>query len=260
MKVYIGCAGWSIPKRYADRFPAGSTHLARYAARLTAVEINSSFYRQHRGATYERWATLVPEHFRFAVKMARQITHVTRLAEPALLDDFLAGPLRLGTKLGPLLVQLPPSLTFQAEIAATFFAALRQRFAGQVVCEPRHPGWFTAEAGQLLARFRVARVAADPAPVSEGEQPGGWPLLVYYRLHGSPRKYYSSYSMDYLERLADRLRKAAAAATVWCIFDNTASGAATENALTLLSYLAAGVHQGTNSDDRFPAVLSGIRH
>ena len=238
--IRIGCAGWSIPKPHAGRFPTAGSHLARYAARLPAVEINSSFYRPHRPTTYARWAATVPNGFRFAVKVPRDITHTRRLKgadEP--LDRFLAEATSLGGKIGPLLVQLPPSLTFSAATAGRFFATLRERFAGLVVVEPRHPTWFAAEAERLVESFRVARVAADPAVVPAAAEPGGWAGLVYYRLHGSPRVYYSDYPPEYLDTLAGKLLTAAAGTgDVWCVFDNTAEGAATANALDLLDRVA----------------------
>jgi uncharacterized protein YecE (DUF72 family) len=205
------------------------------------VEINSSFYRPHRPATYARWAASVPPGFRFAVKVPREITHGHRLADPEEpLDRFLAECGALGEALGPLLVQLPPSLAFDAVVAGPFFAALRERFAEEVVCEPRHPSWFRPDAEQVLVAHEVARVAANPAPVPSAAQPGGWEGLVYYRLHGSPRVYYSAYSEPYLAALANTLRAAARAAPVWCIFDNTAQGAATDDALSVIKRLRNG--------------------
>ena len=109
--VRIGCAGWSIPKEHGDRFPEEGTHLARYAARFPAVEINSSFYKPHRPTTYARWAASVPADFRFSVKVPKVATHERRLVDADdVLDSFLAEATQLGDKLGPLLVQLPPSL------------------------------------------------------------------------------------------------------------------------------------------------------
>lgn len=241
--VRVGCAGWSLPRAEQARFPAAGTHLERYAARFPAVEVNSSFHRPHRTATYARWADSVPPDFRFSVKVPKAVTHGLRLrgAEEAL-DRFLAEAAGLGSRLGCLLVQLPPSLEFDPAVAAEFFAALGARSAAPVACEPRHRGWFTDEAGALLARAGVARVAADPARVPAAAEPGGAPELVYFRLHGSPRVYYSPYPGEYLDALAGRLARCAATAReVWCIFDNTAMGAATGNALELLSRLASPV-------------------
>jgi uncharacterized protein YecE (DUF72 family) len=238
--VCIGCAGWSIPKEYGDRFPAGGTHLARYAARYPAVEINSSFYRPHRLTTYARWAASVPADFRFSVKVPKLATHERRLADVGdVLDRFLAEATQLGDNLGPLLVQLPPSLVYSAEVAERFFAALRGRFDGDVAVEPRHPTWFDSAAERLVTRYRVARVAADPAVVPAAAEPGGWDGLVYYRLHGSPKVYHSAYPDEHLESLAKGMVQAAKSADIWCIFDNTAAFAATANALDMLDRVRA---------------------
>ncbi|CAH2604346.1 DUF72 domain-containing protein [Rhodovastum atsumiense] len=240
MPVHIGIAGWSIPPQYAAAFPAGETHLARYARRFGAVEINSSFYRPHRLATYERWARSVPEAFRFAVKLPKEITHVRGLEDSTgPLLRFLAAVSGLGDRLGPLLVQLPPALRFAAASVEPFLDGLRQHCAGEVVCEPRHASWFTDPAEAMLRRFAVARVAADPAIVAAAAGPGGDDQLVYHRLHGSPQMYYSAYPTDVIEDLATRiLRQATSARVVWCIFDNTARGEATNDALRLCRCLA----------------------
>ncbi len=237
--IRIGTAGWSIPKRHAAEFPAGGSHLERYAQRFSAVEINSSFYRPHRPATYARWAASVPAGFRFAVKVPRAITHQRKLVDvTAPLDRFLAEAGALGDRLGPLLVQLPPSLRYDESVAHNFFASLREDFGGGVVCEPRHPTWFDDAADDLLSRFHVARVAADPAPVPRAAEPGGWAGLAYYRLHGSPRMYYSAYPAERLEAIAAALRKAAErGGESWCIFDNTALGAATQDAMSVMDRL-----------------------
>jgi uncharacterized protein YecE (DUF72 family) len=238
-KVWIGTAGWSISKDHAARFPVAGSHLERYGAVLNVAEINSSFYRPHRRATYERWAASVPESFRFAVKVPKAITHEHRLKDADdLLDRFLSEVSGLGPKLGPLLVQLPPSLRFEDDVADTFLSGLRSRVKGLLVCEPRHASWFTPEVESLLGELRIARVAADPAPVASADKPGGWRGLSYYRLHGSPRIYYSAYSTEYLAAIADVLaRDAAAGIDTWCIFDNTAAFAATGDALTTRSLM-----------------------
>lgn len=237
--VRVGCAGWSLPAPEQHHFPVEGSHLVRYAARLPAVEINSSFYRPHRPSTYARWAADVPTSFRFSVKVPRTITHLQRLVgAEALLEAFLAEATSLGANLGCLLVQLPPSLAFDPPAAEAFFTFLRDRHAGPVVAEPRHPTWFTPAAEQLLVAHHIGRVAADPARGRVDREPGGWPGTVYYRLHGSPRIYYSTYGAEYLEALASRLSTLAQSdVPVWCIFDNTALGAATANALDLVQRL-----------------------
>jgi uncharacterized protein YecE (DUF72 family) len=229
----IGTAGWTIPRPVADRFPHAGSGLQRYAARFSAAEINTTFYRPHRPDTLPRWAASTPGAFRFAIKTPRAITHEARLvgAEAAMLD-FLIEAARLGDKLGPVLVQLPPSLAYDPVTARRFFEALRAEFGGPVVFEPRHPTWFDAEPDSLLAACRIARVTADPARHPDAGRPGGWRGLAYWRLHGSPRMYYSAYADETLAALAVAVA-ADPAEEAWVIFDNTTSGAAAADALRL---------------------------
>lgn len=236
---HIGCAGWSIPRAFLGEFPNEGSHLQRYSARLGAVEINSSFYRPHRRSTYARWADSVPKHFRFSVKMPRAITHDARLiASGKLLDRFFAEIAALERKLGCVLIQLPPSLRFDRIVARRFLRALRSRFDSSCVIEPRHATWFDDNANELLVEFDVGRVAADPATAPAAAIPGGGKNVVYFRLHGSPKIYYSDYGAAYLKTLIGQLRAAGEeAGDVWCIFDNTALGFATGNALNVAKAL-----------------------
>ena len=238
MSLRLGCAGWSLPRSQWSHFPRAGSHLQRYATVLSAVEIDSSFYRPHQVATYAKWAASVPAAFRFSVKLPQSISHQQRLQGcEVLLDEFLVQVAGLGERLGCLLIQLPPSLVFDSQVAESFLSALRARHAGAVALEPRHPSWFEPTVERLLAEQRVARVAADPPRALTDGQPGGWPGLVYYRLHGSPKIYQSSYSAAYLQQLAQRLKSEPAGDT-WCIFDNTLYGAALANALHLLKALS----------------------
>lgn len=220
--------------------PPEGTHLERYAKRLNAVEINSSFYRPHQRKTYERWAKSTPRDFRFSVKAPKVMTHERRLTDcDALLDRFTTEVTGLSDRLGVVLVQLPPKLVLDSEIAGRFFRELRARIDCAVAVEPRHPSWFTPDVDRWLSSNKVARVAADPAPVAASGTPGGWDGLAYYRWHGSPRIYYSDYDDAALRALKQRLdvTQAGGAAT-WCIFDNTAQGAALGNALALTAAVA----------------------
>lgn len=236
----IGCAGWSLRAEQAVLAPGDGTHLERYARVFDAVEINSSFYRPHRPQTYARWAQSVPEGFRFAVKMPKAISHGERLRGCVDdLDGFLAQVRELGPTLGVLLLQLPPSLAFERRSACAFFDALRARHAGPVACEPRHASWFVAGVDADLRERGIARAAADPARVSRAAVPGGDHACEYLRLHGSPRVYYDAYAGEALRRVARRMaRESADVHERWCIFDNTAAGHATTDALALRARLA----------------------
>jgi uncharacterized protein YecE (DUF72 family) len=107
-----------------------------------------------------------------------------------------------------------------------------------VVLEPRHPSWFENAAEDLLKERLISRVAADPACVPEASRAGGCADLKYFRLHGSPRLYYSAYSDQFLSRLALQFRSDLPGQQIWCILDNTASGAAIRNALDLKAKVA----------------------
>jgi uncharacterized protein YecE (DUF72 family) len=159
----------------------------------------------------------------------RAISHARLQFVDALLDAFLAEVAVLGSKLGPILLQTPPSLAFDEARVAAFLDR-----APHAVVEPRHPSWFTDDVDAFLAARHVPRVAADPAVVPRAAEPGGWDGLRYFRLHGSPVTYRSSYDDAFLDRVAEQLRPGD-----WCIFDNTASGAALPNALRLLARFRA---------------------
>ena len=190
--IYIGTAGWSIPRADHPRFAAEGTHLERYAQTFSAVEINSSFYKQHTSTIYSKWAAAVPERFRFSVKMPRLITHELRLLDcDEMVCTFLDQVQGLGERLGCILVQLPPSFEFDASLAGAFFEMFRALYDGPLALEPRDPSWFTSDAARLLVAYEVARVAADPARVPDAATPGGAADLAYFRLHGSPRVYWS---------------------------------------------------------------------
>ena len=238
----IGTAGWSIPRGEQPHFPGEGSHLERYARVFRAAEINSTFHRPHRESTFARWAASVPSTFRFSVKLPRTITHGAKLqGAEALIEAFVADLTPLGEHLGCLLVQLPPSLQLDPRVARAFLACMRSVHDGPIALEPRHASWFTAAAERILVKFEVARVAADPPRADAGLEPGGWPGLAYFRLHGSPRVYYSSYEDDFLAQVAERLEALRRSGIPsWCIFDNTTLGAGTANALSLAARVAGG--------------------
>jgi uncharacterized protein YecE (DUF72 family) len=234
LMVQIGTAGWSLPAK-----PTGEgTHLYHYSRALTCAEINSTFYRMPRATTWAKWCATTPRGFRFSIKAPKAITHEAKLRNSEqLLKSFLEQIKPVGDKLGPVLFQLPPSLAFDQALGTDFFLALRTHFKGPAVLEPRHCTWFTSVANTLLTDQKISRAAVDPPKGSiESASPGGDTDLVYYRLHGSPHTYYSSYEESFLVDLAARV---APCPNVWITFDNTAQSHAYSNALRLGQIIAS---------------------
>src|SRR3954468_22101540 len=249
-KLYSGTAGWTNPPTERIHRAPENSHLQHYAARFNAVEINSSFYRSHARKTYERWSADTPASFRFAVKAPRSITHDGGLKHCRReLHQFLQETAGLGKKLAVILVQTPASLEFDRAVATRFFKSVTEGSmavtrpgspAARVAIEPRHPSWFEPRAQATLSDLNVSRVVADPAKCEGAGEPPQAASLIYYRLHGSPRMYYSAYTDEYLSNLSKQiqtLRKRSK--EVWCMFDNTARHASWGNALDLQSLLGA---------------------
>ncbi|WP_280155275.1 DUF72 domain-containing protein [Piscinibacter sp. XHJ-5] len=235
-RILIGISGWRYgPWRgvfYPEKLPQHSE--LKYASRmLPTIEINGSFYSLQSPAYYAEWHDDTPEGFVFAVKGPKYITHLRRLnqVETPLANFFANGMFELKDKLGPILWQFPPQLSFQADRFEAFFAQLPHdteaaaaiaarhdhRVAGRTSLVPdrkrplrhaveiRHPSFVDPAFVALLRRHRIALVVADTA--------GKWPLLedltagfVYLRLHGDQELYASGYSDAALERWAARIR------------------------------------------------------
>lgn len=251
----IGTAGWAIPAGKRPTFPAEGTALQRYASVLPCVEVNSSFHRPHRRSTWERWAASVPDAFRFAAKIPKEVSHVQRLVDSSeRLRQFFQEVSGLGDKLAVILLQLPPTFAFDAGLLTSFLDLASSSTEAQVVCEPRHESWFCPDADTLLTERCVARVAADPANSATAAAPGGWRGFTYLRLHGSPVMYRSAYGEERLHAYADIV---AADTRVgrpsWCMFDNTASSAALGDALCLRHLVGSA---GALDDEAVHAALA----
>ncbi|QUH03367.1 DUF72 domain-containing protein [Saccharopolyspora erythraea] len=231
-RVRIGTSGWVYEPWRGSFYPAGlrrGGELEYLSSKLDSAEINASFYSLRRPESYRDWAAQTPADFLFAVKGSRYITHMKKLrgVETAMANFFASGVLALGGKLGPLLWQLPPSLGFDAERLAEFFALLPRstgaaadlaarhddRLRGRALTETeidqplrhalevRHPSFAGAEAVELLREHDIGLVVADTA--------GKWPYLedvtsdfVYVRLHGAEELYVSGYTGSALDRWA----------------------------------------------------------
>jgi uncharacterized protein YecE (DUF72 family) len=249
-QIRVGIAGWNNPPAHRSKRRAAQSHLNYYAQHFNCIEINSSFYRPHQKQTYERWRDSTPARFRFSVKMPRSITHDCALRGARLeVSRFFEEIEGLQPKLAVILIQLPPSLEFVARTVRTFFQSIPRLPGTFLVCEPRHISWFSKSADAVLLRATVSRAAVDPACGDVAKRPGGDRQFSYFRWHGSPKMYYSSYDAGHLASLAATMRECESN-EAWCIFDNTARYAAWDNAGTLKRIVA---------DKRYANALTGPR-
>lgn len=238
--LFIGTSGWNYDE-WSSGFYAGvkrRDRLAYYAGCFDTVEVNATFYRLQKTETLERWREETPGDFRFAIKGNRYLTHNKKLndpAEPIDLERRNARP--LGDKLAVVLWQLPGNLEKNLERLSRFCEALRAWDDVRHAIELRHTSWFDNESAECLDAHGIANCQSDAAD---------WPIwpavtsdLVYIRLHGHTRTYASRYSTAALKRWAASISQwRCAGNTVHVYFDNTAEGAAPNDARKLRELLA----------------------
>jgi len=225
--ILIGTAGWSIPKQFAQE---GEAHLHTYSELLNCCEINSTFYKNPLARTLTKWKTITAEDFSFSLKLHQSFTHFSELKPSASeLKKTLNLYKQLGEKLGCLLLQFPPKMSFDTKKMERFYAILRQSLTIPIVIEPRNTTWKTADSLSLMRDYSISKVIADPEKC-----PGksyNFSGVKYYRLHGAPVIYRSSYTEKFLRELSSEVLKSRK--DCWIIFDNTASGAGFKNAWSL---------------------------
>ncbi len=236
MDVHVGCSGWNYKHWKGVFYPEGLKQkewLAFYGRRFDTLELNVTFYGQPAKTTFERWYATVPDRFFFSVKMSRFITHTRRLSvERESIERFSAGVSVLAGKLGIVLIQLPPSLPFDAGLVADFFSVLDPAFRYTV--EARHESFADEPFFALLRRHNIAWCIAETAgryPYSEAVTAD----FVYVRLHGRENLYASSYSNDELRAWKEKIESWGTETYVY--FDNDFAGYAPTNAATLKAML-----------------------
>ncbi len=210
--VHVGIGGWTFAPWRGPFYPAGLTHakeLAYAASKLTAIEINGTFYRTQTPASFKKWRSEVPDGFVFAVKAPRVTTHRTALAEsePAIGRFLDSGLLELGDRLGPVLWQFPPTRKFEPEHFEAFLALLPAKHGGVAmrhVLEARHPSFAVPEWFALLRKHGVAAAVIDSdkhALLGDLTAP-----FVYARLQRNAEAEPEGYEAASLDRWAERVR------------------------------------------------------
>jgi uncharacterized protein YecE (DUF72 family) len=237
--VRVGCSGWSYADWRGRVYPRGlgsGAWLRRYAELFDTVEVNATFYRLPKRETVVAWVEQTPDHFLFAVKGSRYLTHVRRLADTS---DGLKRfwqplePLRESGKLGPVLWQLPPNLRRDDELLRRMLAALP---AGRHCFEFRDPSWLVDGIEALLREHGAALVIGDDARRPLPRPPvRGW---TYLRFHYGSRGRNGNYSRGELEQWRRRIATWRARHEVFAYFNNDWNAFAPQNAQTLRSHLS----------------------
>ena len=241
--IYIGTSGWNykhwLGPFYPKKLPAAAM-LEFYSRQFNTVELNNSFYHLPTIRAFESWRETVPDHFRFAVKGSRFITHMKKLKAPKTSSRKLFARVKyLDDKLGPILFQLPPHWSLNLERLATFLERLPAQY--RYAFEFRDPSWFTNEVYELLRQHNAALCFYEML---------GWSSpqaltadFAYVRLHGTESKYGGSYPKAALRQWANRIKQwRSESRNVYFYFNNDPEGHATRNALTLRELTQAAHH------------------
>ncbi len=217
MPLLIGTSGWQYRDWRGGLYPAGVAQrrwLEHYAAAYLTVENNNSFYRLPAPQTFAGWRDRTPGDFVMAVKASRYLTHVKRLADPAEpVTRLLGAAANLGPKLGPILLQLPPTLAATPDVLDACLEAFRAAGLAsgcdrlRVAVEPRHPSWWTPEVQQVMAAHDTALCWADRRgdPVTPLWRTAGW---GYLRFHEGTADPWPRYGGQALRPWVDRVRQA----------------------------------------------------
>jgi len=234
--IRIGTSGWTYSHWKGPFYPSDcpkNRWLEYYSRHFDTVELNATFYRQPKPITFTNWKKRTPDLFLWSVKASRYITHVKRLKDAGdSLERFYESALLLGSKLGPILIQLPPGLKYDQDLVEEFMAGLNPSL--RHVMEVRNASWMNDTFFQQLESHGVAFCISDTA--------GRYPYketvtadFVYVRLHGSRKLYASEYTEEELAGWAEKIGRFKA--DVFLYFDNDFKGYAVANARRLKQML-----------------------
>ena len=234
--IHVGCSGWVYKHWRGLFYPEGLPQkrwFERYAEEFDTVEINASFYRVPVPTTFDGWREKAPSGFHYAVKLNRFISHMKKLIGcDEEIERFIGLARQLGPALGPILVQLPPSLHKDMDRLEAFLKVLPADL--EHVVEFRHKSWYDEEVLALLDRFGAGFVAHDMKGLKSPRWASG--RTAYVRFHGAGGKYWGRYSDEALLEWTDWcLEQSRSGRSVWCYFNNDIHGHAIEDARTMKS-------------------------
>ena len=234
---YVGTSGWQYESWRGSFYPSGVAKrrwLEHYTSQFDTVEVNNTFYRLPPASVFESWANRTPDGFVLACKLSRYLSHIRRLREPAeSVALFLDRAAPLGERLGPLLLQLPPTFKADPSLLAEVLAAVPARH--RVAVELRHGSWFEDKVYAVLAERDAALVLADrrAKPVGPVERTASW---AYVRFHEGRARPWPAYGDTALRVWIDRIRERwPDDADVYAYFNNDPNGCAPRDAVRFRS-------------------------
>ena len=237
MPLIVGTSGWQYASWRGRLYPRDVPQrdwLQFYAGRFASVEVNNTFYNLPSAATFAHWAEQTPADFSFALKMSRYLTHVRRLREPEpAVELFLERAAPLRGKLGPLLIQLPPSMRCDTQRLAATLAAIPQR--QRVAVEFRHASWYTDEVAAILERHDAALCLTDRRgkPLQPLRRTASWGFVRLHEGRASPWPRYGDASLRSWVNRIDALW--ARGDDVHVFFNNDPGGCAVRDAVRFAS-------------------------
>lgn len=232
-KIYIGTSGWSYDHWKENFYPKGlpsKKWLKFYGEHFPTVEINNTFYRMPSENAVKNWHDETPDNFLFSIKASRYITHIKRLNDCESSAKFLLSVItKLKNKLGPILIQLPPSFKINKERLQEFIRWLDSDH--RYVFEFRHPTWYCDEIYEIMQKHNLALCITDLNGVNSPEVITA--DFTYMRLHGPHKAYVGSYGKEGLKNWKKKIEKWNETASVYCYFDNDEKGYAIQDAANL---------------------------
>ncbi|MES2389797.1 MAG: DUF72 domain-containing protein [Bacteroidota bacterium] len=247
MESYIGCSGFYYPEWKGKFYPqklASTKWLAYYAGHFSAIEINNTFYRMPNPETLKKSAERTPEDFRFALKVPKLISHFKQMQDvnADLAQFYVAAEQGLGNKMLCALFQFPPSFHYSPEALDAVLAPLSSSFNN--VVEFRHESWWNADVFEQFAKKGICFCSPDIKKIPRGVVNTSG--MIYLRLHGQPRTYFSAYSDEELVQFEKDII-ALNPAKACIMFNNTALGFAPENALFMKALFGQETGENKNA-------------
>ncbi|MGW6909971.1 DUF72 domain-containing protein [Streptomyces sp. NPDC054940] len=234
MTLFVGTSGWQYRDWRGVLYPAGvpmRLWLEEYTAHFATVEVNNAFYRLPTRENFEAWRDRVPGDFVVAVKASRYLTHIKRLRDPEEpVTRLMTHAEGLGARLGPVLLQLPPTLRADTELLDACLACFPPHT--RIAVEPRHDSWWTPEVREVLESRGAALCWADveSRPVTPLWRTTGWGYVRFHEGRAQRWPHYGRRSLDtWAHRIADGFSDDE---DVYAYFNNDPTGAAVEDAMT----------------------------